>query len=123
MVSDQQPRSRSRSGLELREALLLRAAVPRPEIGGVPVGEQQAAGSSANRSTSARGRDRCPGRQFTGLCPQPGRPAPAGESALEARHELSAHRAGSTANGCGRCGVQVNGLAADPTPGFGALHP
>ena len=56
-------------------------------------------------------------------CPEPGGPAEAGGSALEARHELSADRPGCTADGGGRCGSPIDGLAADPAPGAGALHP
>ena len=66
--------------LELREALLLRAALPGSEIRGVPAGEQRSAG-------------------------------------------IAADRPGCTADGGGRRGDSIDGWAADPTSGAGALHP
>lgn len=81
------------------------------------------AGSAADRSAAAGGRHRCVGRQFAELRPQPGGPQASGGSALEARHELSAHRPGRSAAGGGRCQGRGHGLADDPQPGDGALHP
>jgi hypothetical protein len=122
VVSDQQPRTRYRSDLDLREALLLRAAVPRTEIRCAPADRQRCAGAATDRSVAIVGRNRCAGGQFAGLRPRPGGPAPAGGSPLEAGHELSAHLLGCTADCGSSYGGQVDGVAAHPISGIGALH-
>lgn len=119
----QQRRSHTTSGLELRQADLLRAAVPRPEIGDLPAREQWPARPAAYRSAAPGGGDRRAGEQPAGIRREPQRPAPSVGSPLAAGHELCAPRAAVDPAQRDQRQPAVHGLDADPAARTGPVHP